>query len=192
MSDLEQSKYQNCEWRISIYGRNVNEWDKLAKWIVNNKLISHNVRWLVQVPRLYDIYKAGGLIQNFQDIIRSGSPLLRPPPSSPFVIADSPPFALRPVRASVRSDQGPQVAPGAAHLPPADHRVRQCRRRVQAREEDVQEVPERKELEREGLAAVLVLDLLHVGKHREPQRVEEGQGVQCVQSLRSICGVEYH
>jgi len=92
---------QNCEWRISIYGRfvaplssrnrsfpvklltvlalflffllsrNVNEWDKLAKWIVNNKLVSHNVRWLVQVPRLYDIYKAGGLIENFQDIIRS-------------------------------------------------------------------------------------------------------------------------
>ncbi|KAL7414079.1 AMP deaminase [Mrakia frigida] len=71
MSDLEQTKYQNCEWRISIYGRNVNEWDKLAKWIVNNKLISHNVRWLVQVPRLYDIYKAGGLIENFQDIIRN-------------------------------------------------------------------------------------------------------------------------
>lgn len=71
MSDLEQSKYQNCEWRISIYGRNVNEWDKLAKWVINNKLVSHNIRWLVQVPRLYDIYKSGGLISNFQDIIRS-------------------------------------------------------------------------------------------------------------------------
>jgi hypothetical protein len=55
--------------------RNLEEWDKLAKWVINNKLISHNVRWLVQVPRLYDIYKAGGLINNFQDIIRSSSPL---------------------------------------------------------------------------------------------------------------------
>lgn len=54
--------------------RNVNEWDKLAKWIVKNKLISHNVRWLIQVPRLYDIYKSGGLIENFQDIIRSEHP----------------------------------------------------------------------------------------------------------------------
>ncbi|CED82234.1 amp deaminase [Phaffia rhodozyma] len=71
MSDLEQSKYQNVEWRISIYARNVNEWDKLAKWVVKNKLLSHNVRWLIQVPRLYDIYKAGGLIENFQDIVKN-------------------------------------------------------------------------------------------------------------------------
>ncbi|KAF7314679.1 A-deaminase domain-containing protein [Mycena kentingensis (nom. inval.)] len=69
MTDLEQSKYQNVEWRISIYGRSRDEWDKLAKWIVNHKLYSHNVRWLIQVPRLYDIYKANGSIQTFQDIL---------------------------------------------------------------------------------------------------------------------------
>ncbi|KAJ7078611.1 hypothetical protein B0H15DRAFT_860299 [Mycena belliarum] len=69
MTDLEQSKYQNCEWRISIYGRSAGEWDKLAKWVVNNKLYSHNVRWLVQIPRLYDIYKANGSVETFQDII---------------------------------------------------------------------------------------------------------------------------
>ncbi|KAJ6579423.1 hypothetical protein B0H10DRAFT_1835530 [Mycena sp. CBHHK59/15] len=69
MTDLEQSKYQNCEWRISIYGRSPSEWDKLAKWIVNNKLYSHNVRWLIQVPRLYDVYKANGSITTFQDIV---------------------------------------------------------------------------------------------------------------------------
>ncbi|KAF8215012.1 hypothetical protein K438DRAFT_1800601 [Mycena galopus ATCC 62051] len=69
MTDLEQSKYQNCEWRISIYGRSKDEWDKLAKWVVNNKLYSHNVRWLIQIPRLYDIYKASGSVKTFQDII---------------------------------------------------------------------------------------------------------------------------
>ncbi|KAI0352586.1 AMP deaminase [Trametes cingulata] len=71
MTDLEQSKYQNCEWRISIYGRQRDEWDKLAKWIVNNKLYSHNVRWLIQVPRLYDVYKQNGSIQTFEDIVRN-------------------------------------------------------------------------------------------------------------------------
>ncbi|KAF8318321.1 AMP deaminase [Cantharellus anzutake] len=71
MNDLEQSKYQNCEWRISIYGRSLEEWDKLAKWIINNKLYSHNVRWLVQVPRLYSLYKEAGTIDNFEDLIRS-------------------------------------------------------------------------------------------------------------------------
>ncbi|KAJ6504695.1 hypothetical protein C8R47DRAFT_1103278 [Mycena vitilis] len=69
MTDLEQSKYQNCEWRVSIYGRSKDEWDKLAKWVVNNKLYSHNVRWLIQIPRLYDIYKANGSVTTFQDII---------------------------------------------------------------------------------------------------------------------------
>ncbi len=71
ITDLEQSKYQNCEWRISIYGRSRNEWDNLAKWIVNNKVYSHNVRWLIQVPRLYDVYKANGSVNTFEDIVRS-------------------------------------------------------------------------------------------------------------------------
>ena len=62
---------QNCEWRLSIYGRSAGEWDKLAKWIVNNKLFSHNVRWLIQVPRLYDVYKANGSVETFEDIVKS-------------------------------------------------------------------------------------------------------------------------
>ncbi|KAF8799362.1 AMP deaminase [Phlegmacium glaucopus] len=69
MTDLEQSKYQNVEWRLSIYGRSTDEWDKLAKWIVNNKLFSHNVRWLIQVPRIYEVYKANGSIRTFEDIV---------------------------------------------------------------------------------------------------------------------------
>ncbi|ODN84531.1 AMP deaminase [Cryptococcus amylolentus CBS 6039] len=71
ITDLEQSKYQQSEWRLSIYGRNVNEWDKLAKWVVNHKLISHNVRWLIQVPRLYEVYKGQGLVNNFEDVVKN-------------------------------------------------------------------------------------------------------------------------
>lgn len=51
--------------------RSRDEWDKLAKWVVNNKLYSPNVRWLVQVPRLYSVYKATGQVKNFADIIKS-------------------------------------------------------------------------------------------------------------------------
>lgn len=69
--DLEQSKYQMAEYRISIYGRSADEWDKLAEWIVDNKLFSHNVRWLIQVPRLYSVYKAGNLVDSFQDIVKN-------------------------------------------------------------------------------------------------------------------------
>ncbi|CAO3677841.1 unnamed protein product [Umbelopsis ramanniana] len=71
ISDLESSKYQMAEYRISIYGRSKSEWDKLAKWVVENKLFSPNVRWLIQVPRLYDVYKGSTLVSNFEDVIRN-------------------------------------------------------------------------------------------------------------------------
>ncbi|KAJ5772803.1 AMP deaminase Amd1 [Penicillium paradoxum] len=69
ISDLESSKYQMVEWRISIYGRSLQEWDKLAAWVVDNKLFSPNVRWLIQVPRLYDVYKSSGMMENFEQVI---------------------------------------------------------------------------------------------------------------------------
>lgn len=69
MSDLESSKYQMTEYRVSIYGRNLQEWDKLATWIVENELFSPNVRWLIQVPRLYEVYRNNGTIDNFQDLL---------------------------------------------------------------------------------------------------------------------------
>ncbi|EMC93411.1 hypothetical protein BAUCODRAFT_239356 [Baudoinia panamericana UAMH 10762] len=69
ISDLESSKYQMVEWRISIYGRTLDEWDKLAAWVVDNKLFSPNVRWLIQIPRLYDVYKSSGLMNRFEEVI---------------------------------------------------------------------------------------------------------------------------
>ncbi|AEO65415.1 uncharacterized protein THITE_2112381 [Thermothielavioides terrestris NRRL 8126] len=71
ISDLESSKYQMVEWRISIYGKSLDEWDKLAAWVVDNKLFSHNVRWLIQIPRLYDVYKESGLMTSFEQIVRN-------------------------------------------------------------------------------------------------------------------------
>lgn len=71
IADLESSKYQMVEWRISIYGRTLDEWDKLAAWVVDNKLFSHNVRWLIQIPRLYDVYKATGMMESFEEVIKN-------------------------------------------------------------------------------------------------------------------------
>ena len=69
VSDLESSKHQMVEWRISIYGRTLDEWDKLASWVIDNRLFSHNVRWLIQIPRLFDVYKSSGLMQHFEQVI---------------------------------------------------------------------------------------------------------------------------
>jgi AMP deaminase len=71
ISDLESSKYQMVEWRISIYGKSLDEWDNLAAWVVDNKLFSHNVRWLIQIPRLYDVYKATGMMDSFEQIVKN-------------------------------------------------------------------------------------------------------------------------
>jgi AMP deaminase len=67
--DLEASKYQHAELRISIYGRKAMEWDILAAWITANNLYSDNNVWLIQIPRLYNIYKETGLVDNFQQML---------------------------------------------------------------------------------------------------------------------------
>ncbi|XP_054905760.1 AMP deaminase 2 isoform X1 [Poeciliopsis prolifica] len=71
MADLEESKYQNVELRLSIYGRSRNEWDKLAKWAVRHQVYSNNVRWLVQVPRLFDVYHTKRQLSNFQEMLEN-------------------------------------------------------------------------------------------------------------------------
>ncbi|XP_039247750.2 AMP deaminase 2-like isoform X2 [Styela clava] len=75
MNDLEESKYQHSELRLSVYGRDTQEWDKLAKWAVEHHVYSDNVRWLIQVPRLFDVYRAKKSLKNFSEFIEN---LFRP------------------------------------------------------------------------------------------------------------------
>jgi len=67
--DLEAGKYQLVEWRVSIYGRNPDEWSKLARWFYNNQLYHKNVRWLIQVPRLFQIYRSSGSLASFEEML---------------------------------------------------------------------------------------------------------------------------
>lgn len=71
MEELESSKYQLVEWRISIYGRKASEWGNLARWFYVNRLAHKNVRWLIQVPRLFHIYRKGGEIHSFAEMIHN-------------------------------------------------------------------------------------------------------------------------
>lgn len=68
-NDLEASKYQHTEYRISVYGRKPVEWDTLAAWVVQNRLYSDNNLWMIQVPRLYNVYKEQGIVENFQQLL---------------------------------------------------------------------------------------------------------------------------
>lgn len=62
--DLEESKYQNAELRLSIYGKSRDEWNKLAKWAIDYNVYSTNIRWLIQIPRL--LYVSDDLCANFR------------------------------------------------------------------------------------------------------------------------------
>lgn len=68
---LEESKYCMAEWRVSIYGRKAEEWDSLAKWICDNKLYSDHNRWMIQVPRIYTLFKKTNQIKNFGELIQN-------------------------------------------------------------------------------------------------------------------------
>ncbi|KAL8106243.1 hypothetical protein AgCh_029869 [Apium graveolens] len=67
--DLEASKYQMAEYRVSIYGRKQSEWDQLASWFINNSIYSDNAVWLIQLPRLYNVYRSMGTVTSFQTIL---------------------------------------------------------------------------------------------------------------------------
>ncbi|XP_069360702.1 AMP deaminase 2-like isoform X2 [Maniola hyperantus] len=71
MSDYEENKYTFAEPRISIYCKNASEWGKLASWAIRHQVHSSHVRWLVQVPRLYDIYRINKLLKNFQEFLNN-------------------------------------------------------------------------------------------------------------------------
>ena len=67
--DLAFSKYQKAEYRISIYGRKKEEWDQLAAWVVDHRLYSTHNRWLIQIPRLYQMYHENRLLRTFAEML---------------------------------------------------------------------------------------------------------------------------
>uniref|UniRef100_A0A8B9L8I9 AMP deaminase n=1 Tax=Astyanax mexicanus TaxID=7994 RepID=A0A8B9L8I9_ASTMX len=69
--DLEESKYQYAEPRLSIYGRSPEEWENLAKWFIQQKVYSPNMRWIIQVPRIYDIFRSKKIIPNFAKMLEN-------------------------------------------------------------------------------------------------------------------------
>jgi len=71
LKHLEQEKYQLAEYRLSIYGKSRSEWDKLAQWIKQFDIKSPNVVWLIQIPRLYNVYKKLGIVYSFGEMLNN-------------------------------------------------------------------------------------------------------------------------
>ncbi|KAG5849163.1 AMP deaminase 3 isoform X2 [Anguilla anguilla] len=69
--DLEESKYQHAEPRLSIYGRAPEEWHNLACWFIQHKVHSTNMQWIIQIPRIYDIFRSKKTIPNFAKMLEN-------------------------------------------------------------------------------------------------------------------------
>ncbi|XP_013865783.1 AMP deaminase 1 isoform X1 [Austrofundulus limnaeus] len=70
-SDLEDAKYQYAEPRLSIYGCNPNEWTKLSSWFVKHRVFSPNLKWMIQVPRIYDIFRGRNFVPHFGKMLEN-------------------------------------------------------------------------------------------------------------------------
>jgi AMP deaminase len=51
--------------------RHLNEWDDLAAWVIDNQIFSDNIRWIIQTPRLFDVYFKNKVMDSFETIIRN-------------------------------------------------------------------------------------------------------------------------
>ncbi|CAL1605509.1 unnamed protein product [Knipowitschia caucasica] len=70
-SDLEDAKYQYAEPRLSIYGCNANEWSKLSSWFVKHRVYSPQLKWMIQVPRIYDIFRGRDFVPHFGKMLEN-------------------------------------------------------------------------------------------------------------------------
>lgn len=63
--------YTFSEFRLSIYGRNRDEWCRLANWFVLHGMSHHTNRWMIQVPRLFALYRRSGMLHSFEEMLRN-------------------------------------------------------------------------------------------------------------------------
>ncbi|KAG5484058.1 hypothetical protein LSCM1_05912 [Leishmania martiniquensis] len=57
------------ENRLSVYGRRADEWDRLSRWFVLHGVSHRTNSWMVQVPRLFHLYRRSGQLRSFQEML---------------------------------------------------------------------------------------------------------------------------
>jgi len=57
------------EFRVSIYGRQREEWSKLASWFATHGMASRANKFMVQIPRIYHVYRKAKELRCFADLL---------------------------------------------------------------------------------------------------------------------------
>lgn len=69
---LQNEQYVKTEYRLSIYGRKPTEWKDLSEWLFDFKIMySEHNRWMIQIPRVFDVFKQLDNLKNFQIFLQS-------------------------------------------------------------------------------------------------------------------------
>jgi len=69
IEEIEEKEYLRCEWGISIYGKKEEEIEILSAWIKRYKLKSSCIRWYLQVPRFYGVFRGYGQIKTYAEFL---------------------------------------------------------------------------------------------------------------------------
>ncbi|TPP44736.1 Adenosine/AMP deaminase family protein [Leishmania donovani] len=66
-----RDRYTYAENRLSVYGINVKEWDKLAHWFATHGMANKHNKWIIQVPRVYKVFRAQNVIGSFGQYLQN-------------------------------------------------------------------------------------------------------------------------
>lgn len=65
----KSDKATYAENRLSIYGINLNEWSKLAGWFDTHGMASKHNKWIIQIPRVYRVFRSNNVIGSFHQFL---------------------------------------------------------------------------------------------------------------------------
>ncbi|KAG5492896.1 hypothetical protein JKF63_01476 [Porcisia hertigi] len=66
-----RDRYTYAENRLSVYGINIMEWGKLANWFATHGMANKHNKWIIQVPRVYKVFRAQNVIGSFGQYLQN-------------------------------------------------------------------------------------------------------------------------
>ncbi|CUG86083.1 AMP deaminase, putative [Bodo saltans] len=66
-----KDKFTYAENRVSIYGMNLTEWDKLSSWFATHGMSSKHNKWIIQIPRVYKVFRSKQVIGSFGQYLQN-------------------------------------------------------------------------------------------------------------------------
>ncbi|CCW68969.1 unnamed protein product [Phytomonas sp. Hart1] len=70
-NQYSRDQYTYAENRVSVYGINIHEWEKLSNWFSTYGLNNKHNKWVIQVPRVYKVFRGQNVIGSFGQYLQN-------------------------------------------------------------------------------------------------------------------------